>query len=103
MFSNVNLSCQMDFDKYCPDKLLWYFNDNPNSLPLRGEKYKEEVKATSSSCKREFVLSIFNVTKNDEGKYRCRWFCGDEERMEAAIHLEVSVQPPTSKKCFGKM
>ena len=93
----------MEIDKHCPENLHWYFNNNSNSLPVGGEKYKEEVQETNSSCKRVFVLSIFNVTKNDEGKYRCLWRCEDEKDKEAAIHLKVSVQPPTSKKCFGKM
>lgn len=101
MFSNVNLSCWIDWDDYCPHNLSWHLNNNPAALNESNKKYKVEVKPTRSLCKREFVLSIFNVTETDEGTYSCRWDCDSEDTLEAAIALNILVQPSlTSKEYF---
>ena len=39
------------------------------------EKYEIQEKKTNSKCKIEFILTINNVTKDDEAKYRCRSVC----------------------------
>ena len=88
-FSTVNLTCWVDFDEICPQYLFWYFNDQ--QAPLESsEKYKEELKDTNSKCKKEYILSIFNVTENDMGTYSCHWLCEYETTTKAAIDLKVS-------------
>ncbi|KAL9967134.1 hypothetical protein ACROYT_G025306 [Oculina patagonica] len=94
-FSNVSLICWVDSDDLCPEHLFWRFNDNPAHLPESGEKYKVEVMETHTKCKKEFILSIFNVTENDEGTYSCHWECEYENTTKAAIDLKVFVPPPT--------
>ena len=86
---NVNLSCWIDYDDYCPEELLWKFNDKPESLPESGKKYNVELKATNTKCQKEFILSIFNVTEFDEGTYSCHRLCNYENPTKAAIDLKV--------------
>ena len=87
MFSNVTLTCLIDWDPddfYCPEYQNW-------SLPGNGTKYMESFEDTGSKCKKELVLFIFNVTKNDEGTYTCDFFCKDRDTTKAAIDLKVFV------------
>ena len=63
----------------------------------RGEKYKIVQKKTLSKCKTEFILSIFNVTENDEGTYSCHWLCEYKNTTKAAIDLKVYDNPSTGK------
>ena len=85
--SNVSLSCWIDWDNYCPDELLWKFNDTEELKG--GKKYKEELKDTHTKCQKEFILSIFDVTESDEGNYSCHWRCEYEKTTTAAINLTV--------------
>ena len=87
--SNVSLSCWIDYDGYCPEELLWKFNDKPEPLSESGNKYKVELKDTDTKCKEEFILSIFDVTESDEGTYSCYWLCEYENTTKAAIDLKV--------------
>lgn len=95
--SNVSLSCWIDNEDYCPEKLLWKFNNEPEPLPESGKKYKMELKDTHTKCKRDFLLSIFNVTENDEGIYSCHWFCDGVEKTTTAIDLKVADDLRTGK------
>lgn len=96
-FSNVTLTCWIDNDWNCPEFLYWYLNDNPTPLPESGEKYKVEVNGTHTQCTKELNLSIFNVTKNDEGTYSCQWMCEYENTTTAVIHLKVVNDSQTGK------
>lgn len=62
-----------------------------------GEKYELVVKKIRSKCKIEFILSIFNVTENDEGTYSCHWLYKDEINTKAAIDLKIFDDLPTGK------
>ncbi|KAJ7386665.1 hypothetical protein OS493_006670 [Desmophyllum pertusum] len=93
-FSNVSLTCLIDFDENCPQNQSWYFNDQQAPLES-GNKYEVELKETNRKCKREYILSIFNVSENDEGKYSCNFICEYETTTNATIDLKVSAQPPT--------
>jgi len=95
IFSNVNLTCLIDWDPddvYCPEYQKW-------SLPGNGTKYKESLEDTGSKCKKELVLSIFNVSKNDEGTYTCYFICTYRGNTTAAIDLKVFV--PVMKPVTG--
>jgi len=93
--SNVNLTCWMYSDGYCPEDLYWQLNNNSEPLPKNGVKFKVEKKDTHTKCKREFILYIFNVTENDEGTYSCHWICEYENTTKAAIDLKVFDSQPT--------
>ena len=88
----------MDFGDYCPEDRFWHLNNNPQPLPERGQKFNVELKDTHSKCKKEFILSIFNVTESDEGTYSCHWLCEYENTTTAAIDLKVFNPLPTGKK-----
>ena len=94
--SNVNLACLIDYGWTCPQRLFWNLNNNSEPLPESGEKYKIQVKDTQSKCKKEFILSIFNLTEHDEGTYSCHWRCNNSD-LKAAIDLKVSDAPETGK------
>ena len=96
--SNVNLTCWIDYDHSCPEKLSWHLNNNPEPLPEDSLKFKVEEKDTYSGCKKEFVLFIFNVTESDEGTYSCHWHCEYENTTKAAIDLKVFNPQPTGRK-----
>ena len=94
--SNVNLTCLIDYALACPQRLFWNLNNNSEPLPESGEKYKIQVKDTQSKCKKEFILSVFNVTEHDEGTYSCHWRCENRD-LNAAIDLKVSDEAETGE------
>jgi len=79
-------------DFYCPEYQKW-------SLPGNGRKYMETLEDTGSKCKKELVLSIFNVSKNDEGTYTCYFHCAYRSTTKATIDLKVFV--PEMKPVTG--
>ena len=83
----------MDFDGNCPEELLWSRGNNTSFLE-DSKKYRIEERGTSNKCKIDYVLSIFNVTENDEGRYICHWECEDDPK-KAVIVLKVFADLPT--------
>ncbi|XP_058958485.2 uncharacterized protein [Pocillopora verrucosa] len=92
-FSNINLTCRSGFDGNCPHEVLWLKGNNTAYLE-NAKKYSSEERETHTRCKNEYVLFIFNVTKDDEGRYTCHWEC-DEDIKTAVIDLKVSADFPT--------
>ena len=88
-FSTVNLTCLSDVQDECPTQLIW----RNETAPLgNGIKYQIEQKKMGK-CKLQSILSIFNVTKDDEGNYSCNWEC---DNRVAGIHFKVFVQSQTA-------
>ena len=96
-FSNVTLQCLVEIALDGLPHLEWHLN---NSLPLKnGEKYEIEEKKTHTKCKTDFILTIVNVTDNDEGNYGCQMSDEFGYSTSATIQLKVFHQP-TGKKLF---
>lgn len=98
-FSNISLTCLVDTDESgCPEELYWFKNNNQTSL-ASGGKYNIALKNTHTKCQQEFILTIFNATKNDdEGRYSCHWMCEYEDTKKAFIDLKVSAWLATGTK-----
>ena len=90
-FSNASLICFVEIDPHlCEEKLEWEHLRFNGSVPIKGdEKYKIQKKKTDTKCKREFILTINNVTKDDEGKYSCKSVCQGIKTHSAIIELTV--------------
>ena len=75
-FNNVSLRCLVAVrPSVCYDnELQWYFSNISTSLKP-GEKYEIQERKTKTKCRTDFIITIFNVTEADEGKYKCTWFC----------------------------
>ena len=80
-FTNVSLRCLVAVrPSYCCDnELQWYFSNIWTSLKS-GEKYEIQERKTKTKCKTDFIITIFNITEADEGKYKCTWFCKKDNR-----------------------
>ena len=79
-FNNVSLKCLAGVrPSNCYDnELQWRFSKS--SRPLKsGEKYEIQERKTKSKCRTDFMITIFNVTYADEGKYSCDWFCEKDD------------------------
>ena len=80
-YNNVSLKClvEIDPDSDCViSEFQWFFNNS--SAPLTsGEKYDIQSRTTNTRCKKDFILTIANVTDDDEGKYKCQWICDEDD------------------------
>ena len=58
-----------------------------------GEKYDIQERKTNTICKKDFILTIVNVTDADKGKYKCQWLCEENDNSSPSefsdIHLKV--------------
>ena len=95
-FTNVSLRCLVAVQpSFCYDsELQWYFSNISTSLKP-GEKYEIQERKTKTKCRRDFIITIFNVTEADEGKYKCTWFCGkDRPRyLSSSSTIQLMVFP----------
>ena len=91
--TNVSLKCLVGVrPSYCWDnELQWHFRNS--STPLKsGEKYKIQERKTKTKCETDFIITIFNVTYADEGKYSCKWLCDKDDpshSRSSTIQLRV--------------
>ena len=101
--TNVSLKCLVGVrPNDCYDnELQWYFSNSWTSLKS-GEKYEIQERKTKTKCKTDFIITIFNVTEADEGKYKCTWFCKKDNRTlfngSSTIELMVFPLPAGSPK-----
>ena len=93
--TNVSLKCLVAVrPSDCWDNALrWYFSIS--STPLKSdEKYDIQQRKTNTRCKKEFIITIFNVTYADEGKYSCHWFCEiDYPSFSRSSTIQLKVFP----------
>ena len=94
-FTNRTLIClvdgQLDYDYDC--YLEWHFNNK--SVPLKSsKKFTVDLKETSTKCKEAFILTIMNVTDNDQGTYSCQMFCEWDEWENTSASIELKVYEP---------
>ena len=97
--ANVNLTCLVEVYPQCDHQaLLWFFSKR-DPEPLRaGEKYEIQKRRTNTKCKTDFIVTIINVTKTDEGWYSCHWTCSKVRfcSTSSSIQLKVLASPSPS-------
>ena len=95
-YLNVSLKCKVGVrPSDCWDNSLqWYFN---NSVKLEsGQKYDIQERTTSTKCKKDFILTIVNVTEADEGGYKCQWLCDKYyPSLSKSSTIQLKVYPPS--------
>ena len=98
-YSNVSLKCEVGVrPSDCWDNSLqWYFNNSSVKLKS-GEKYDIQERTTNTKCKKDFILTIVNVTEADEGKYKCQWLCEEDypSFFKSSI-IQLKVFPPSEE------
>ena len=95
-YLNVRLKCRVGVSpSNCDDNSLqWYFNNSSVKLKS-GEKYDIQERTTNTKCKKDFILTIVNVTDADEGKYKCEWLCeNDDPSFSRSSIIQLKVYPP---------
>ena len=98
-YLNVSLKCKVGVrPSDCWDNSLrWYFNNNSEKLES-GEKYNIQERKTNTRCKKDFILTIINVTEADEGKYKCQWLCeNDYPSFSRSSIIQLKVFPPSEE------
>ena len=95
-YNNVSLKCLVEIDPdNCADmKFQWFFNNSSTPLTC-GEKYDIQNRPTNTKCKKDFILTIANVTDDDEGKYKCQWICDkdDPSYLNSTSFIQLNVFP----------
>ena len=98
-YSNVSLKCEVGVrPSDCWDNSLqWYFNNSSGELKF-GEKYDIQERKTNTRCKKDFILTIVNVTEADEGMYKCQWLCDhDYPIFSRSSIIQLKVFPPSEE------
>ena len=105
-FTNVSLRCLVAVrPSDCYDnELEWYFNNSWTSLKS-GEKYEIQERKTKTKCKTDFIITIFNVTEVDEGKYKCTWFCKKDHLtfLDRSSTIQLMVFPSPAGSPTGSL
>ena len=101
--TNVSLKCLVGVSpSVCWDNSLdWYFSNSTTRLKS-GEKYNIQERRTNTRCKKEFIITIVNVTYADEGKYKCQWLCDEYDLSfseSSTIQLKVFPTPTGMNNC----
>ena len=89
-FNNVSLKCLAGVrPSDCYDnELQWRFSNS--SRPLKsGEKYEIQKRRTKTKCRTDFMITIFNVTYADEGKYSCHWLCKAADDFRSVFKIST--------------
>lgn len=81
--STIELDCLKDPSINDTELISWYRHGIPISYEFKGRFYKAP----------RSVLGIINVTKEDQGEYKCRRFIGRYEHTVATGNLDVLVPP----------
>ena len=92
-YNNVSLKCLVEIDPdNCADmKFQWFFNNSSTPLTC-GEKYDIQNRPTNTKFKKDFILTIANVTDDDEGNYKCQWICHKDAPSYASF-IQLNVFP----------
>ena len=101
--TNVSLKCLVGVrPNVCNDnELQWHFSNSSTSLKS-GEKYEIQERKTKTKCETDFIITIFNVTYADEGKYKCQWLCNEYHPIftkSSTIQLKVFPSPTGMNNC----
>ena len=99
VYSNATLECEVGVrSSDCWDNSLeWYFNNSSVKLKS-GEKYVIQERETNTRCKKDFILTIVNVSEADEGKYKCQWICEhDYPSLSRSSIIQLKVYPPSEE------
>ncbi|XP_073237948.1 uncharacterized protein [Porites lutea] len=98
-YFNISLECEVGVrPSDCWDNSLgWYFNNNSGKI-VKSEKYDIQERRTNTRCKKDFILTIFNVTEADEGKYKCHWLCDEyDPSFSRSSIIKLKVFPPSEE------
>ena len=54
-----------------------------------GEKYEIQERKTKTKRKRVSIITIFNITYADAGKYSCHWICDEGLSISTSSSMKV--------------
>ena len=92
--SNVSFKCVGEVEPTCTDPWEYKWLLNEDLMLVRGNKYDIQKRETKPKCKKEFTVTISDVSKADEGKYRCLLVCSDYNiKASSSIQLKVFTSP----------